>query len=215
MELPSEIIRYIYRLLLRSTLDDIEDDDFMLINIEKPNAMWRLLGRKEKYISVNNIEWYIKLLTMKSLHTNVNVLSYKGRSIFHLLVRSAIFHGYPVLDNILKSLCKCGVDPNKKDYKGNTITHKLVAMLCKNEFGYRFANFTLLLLINLGISLKSIKNNDGKTPIQLGEGIILSEYLDKIILSHYQSLLLNLTTFENFIMSSKVYKMASNNGGLY
>lgn len=70
---------------------------------------------------------------MKPLNTNVNLLSYRGRSILQLLTLSVTFCNYPVvrenrkyLNDKLKMLYECVVDINKKDFKGNTISHRLI-----------------------------------------------------------------------------------------
>ena len=184
MELPLEIIQHIYCKLLRLTLDEIEEEDFMLIKTDEPNFILGLFGYKEKYNSVNNIEWYIRLLIMKPLNTNVNISSYKGRSIFHLLVRSATFcswrqlrENHQYLHNKIRLLCKYGVNINNKNFKGNTILHNLISLLCgPMVFGPRFNNYidTVNYLIESGASIDSIKNKNDKTAFQIGKDIIVT-----------------------------------------
>ena len=209
--LPAEIKQYIYCMLLKSTLDDIEDDDFQLVEINKPNIIMNFFGYVEKYSSVNNIEWYIKLLSMRPISSDINILSYKGRSICHLLARSITINNHSIVkdDHKFKILSKYGVDINKKDYDGNTISHWLIKILFKYKgFDRRLYN-NITFLISLGMSIRLIKNNDGKTAYQIGEDIItakrLDGKLDKIEALALMSVFTEFLTLETFNTSRQIY----------
>jgi hypothetical protein len=180
--LPVEIKDHICCILLRLTLDDIEDDPFQLIQSRTPN-MFVSIFIKRTYDSMNNIDYYIKLLRIRSIYGNPNILSYKGNSIFHIITKMMIgtqYLGpddpeYQHLQNKLILLCKYGIDINRKGNNGNTIAHEVMVPLFTYFYSYSNIHYIIEFLQDLGMDIKSIKNNDGFTAHQLGKNIIGSK----------------------------------------
>lgn len=200
MELPFEIKQYIHRMLLRLMLDDFEDNPLQLISTISIH-MGYFGGAGKQYYSANNIESYIKLLQMRPINTNVNVLSYKGNSIFHLLTRimlkvnfrtpeeeDGIAHllirkllGREQISSGIEAqhlkdkqslLCKCSIDINMKNNDGDTIAHQLITIMLTNITD--MTNFKLIMevLLKLKLDVGSIKNNAGFNAYQLGNNLL-------------------------------------------
>lgn len=176
--LPTELKQLIYIKLLRSTLDDIDYEEYFLLSSTELNLFERLY-KKRQYSSRNNIDYYIRLLLMRPPGTNPNILSYKGNTIIHSLSRNIInlYQKLP-FDNPnylcarrkFDLLCKYGININVKSDNGNTIAHGLIRAFVTFSLliADPFIEDLIIFLIKLGMDIRSITNNSGKSAHQMG-----------------------------------------------
>jgi hypothetical protein len=199
MDLLPEIKNNIFLILLRLIIDDIEDDPFRLVESTKPSAVSSFFGVVRKYNSVNNIDYYIKLLRIKPITVNPNILSYKGNTIFHLLVEvmmKTVYLGkedteFLHLQNKIILLCKYGIDINRKDCNGNTIAHRSFMMVFNGFFNINNRVNIIEFLLKLEMDIRLIKNNHGYTAYQIAEIIIKHEHSNNASSAAAMKLLLN------------------------
>ena len=212
MNLPLEIKQHIYCKLLRLTLDDIEDDNFMLIEIEKPNAILLLLGYKEKYISTNNIEWYIRLLLMKPLNINVNLLSYKGNTIFHHINKIIMSTQYLTKDDRelnhlldkIKLLSQAGVNINMKNRTGDNMAHILISAIFTRFNNMTLYSYIIESLLKIGMDITTIKNNKGFTPYEIGRSIADDNKNDQLLHQMMNSFLHSFYFKDKYLEETKI-----------
>lgn len=184
MDLLPEIKNNIFLILLRLIIDDIEDDPFQLVDSTKPNIISSFFGAIRKYNSVNNIDYYIKLLRIKPITVNPNILNYKGNTIFHLLLQVMMNTEYLGkedneflhLQNKIRLLCKYGIGINEKDCNGNTIAHQSFIIIFNGFSNVNNRVNIIEFLLKLGMDIRLIKNNDGHTAYQIAEIIIKQEH---------------------------------------